>query len=258
VRTSEIFKRLHALLLIAVALWCFATAVAGGLVGLVLGNLRLPVIVAAASSPAAGAGANIGISAVAALTAAVTHVRAGRIDWRVFAWMTPPSVIGALAGGLLSGAVPGDALLIAIGITLIVFGIDLLRRRRPRPTAGTGSESASAAVVSGLVIGLLGGFVGLILGSLRIGALLRFVGADAFRAIGTNVSVGFCLGVAGVLGHLNGGVDWTLLAVGAAASVPGAMLGSRLTGRLDEQQLLQAVGAVLVVAGAGMAAQGLF
>jgi uncharacterized protein len=258
VRTSEIFKRLHALLLIAVALWCFATAVAGGLVGLVLGNLRLPVIVAAASSPAAGAGANIGISAVAALTAAVTHVRAGRIDWRVFAWMTPPSVIGALAGGLLSGAIPGDALLIAIGITLIVFGIDLLRRRRPRPTAGTGSESASAAVVSGLVIGLLGGFVGLILGSLRIGALLRFVGADAFRAIGTNVSVGFCLGVAGVLGHLNGGVDWTLLAVGAAASVPGAMLGSRLTGRLDEQQLLQAVGAVLVVAGAGMAAQGLF
>jgi uncharacterized protein len=258
VRTSEIFKRLHALLLIAVALWCFATAVAGGLVGLVLGNLRLPVIVAAASSPAAGAGANIGISAVAALTAAVTHVRAGRIDWRVFAWMTPPSVIGALAGGLLSGAIPGDALLIAIGITLIVFGIDLLRRRRPRPTAGTGSQSASAAVVSGLVIGLLGGFVGLILGSLRIGALLRFVGADAFRAIGTNVSVGFCLGVAGVLGHLNGGVDWTLLAVGAAASVPGAMLGSRLTGRLDEQQLLQAVGAVLVVAGAGMAAQGLF
>jgi len=31
------------------------------------------VIVVAASSPAAGAGANIGVSAVAALTAAVTH-----------------------------------------------------------------------------------------------------------------------------------------------------------------------------------------
>jgi uncharacterized protein len=224
----------------------------------VLGNIRLPVVVAVASSPAAGAGANIGISAVAALTAAVTHVRAGRIDWRVFAWMTPPSIIGAVAGGLLSGAIPGDALLISIGVTLIVFGIDLLRPRRLRPTQRTGSESAPAAVVSGLVIGLLGGFVGLILGSLRIGALLRFVGADAFRAVGTNVSVGFCLGVAGVFGHLSDGVDWTLLAIGAAASVPGALLGSRLTGRLDEKQLLRAVGAVLVVAGAAIAAQGLF
>jgi uncharacterized protein len=223
----------------------------------VLGNLRLPVIVLAASSPAAGAGANIGISAVAALAAAVTHVRAGRIDWRVFAWMTPPSIVGAIAGGLVSGAISGEVLLVAIGVTLIVFGIDLLRPHRSRPPAGTGSESAPAAVVSGLAIGLLGGFVGLILGSLRIGALLRFVGADAFRAVGTNVSVGFCLGVAGVLGHLSGGVDWTLLAVGAAASVPGALLGSRLTGRLDEHQLLRAVGAVLVVAGAALTAQGL-
>jgi uncharacterized protein len=224
----------------------------------VLGNIRLPVIVLAASSPAAGAGANIGISAVAALAAAITHVRAGRIDWRVFAWMTPPSIVGAVAGGLASGAIPGNALLIAIGVTLAVFGIDLLRPHGDRPTVRAGSESAPAAVVSGLVIGLLGGFVGLILGSLRIGALLRFVGADAFRAVGTNVSVGFCLGVAGVLGHLSGGVDWTLLAVGAAASVPGALLGSRLTGRLGEQQLLRAVGAVLVAAGAAMAAQGIF
>jgi uncharacterized membrane protein YfcA len=222
----------------------------------VLGNLRLPVIVLAASSPAAGAGANIGISAVAALAAAVTHVRAGRIDWRVFAWMTPPSIAGAVAGGLVSGAISGDVLLIAIGVTLIVFGIDLLRPRGNRPASRAGSESALAAVVSGLAIGLLGGFVGLILGSLRIGALLRLVGADAFRAVGTNVSVGFCLGVAGVFGHLSGGVDWTLLAVGAAASVPGALIGSRLTGRLEEQQLLRAVGAVLVVAGAGMTVQG--
>jgi uncharacterized protein len=223
----------------------------------VLGNIRLPVIVLAASSPAAGAGANIGISAVAALTAAITHIRAGRIDWRLFLWMAPSSVVGAVIGGLVSGAIPGDALLIAIGATLIFFGIDLLRPTRDGARAQQGVIRPGAAVLWGAVIGLLGGFVGLILGSLRIGALLRFIGADAFRAVGTNVAVGFCLGVAGVLGHLNGGVDWTLLAVGAAASVPGALLGARLTGRLNEQQLLRAVGAVLLVAGAAMIVEGL-
>jgi hypothetical protein len=212
------------------------------------------VIVLAASSPAAGAGANIGVSAVAALTAAVTHIRAGRIDWRVFAWMAPPSIVAALLGGLLSGAVPGNVLLAVIGVTLLVFGVDLLRPRReqlPRPDA----VNPTAAVVTGAAIGLLGGFVGLILGSLRIGALIRFVGGDTFRAVGTNVAVGFCLGVAGVFGHLTGGVDWTLLAVGAAASVPGALVGARLTGRLDERQLLRAVGAVLLVAGTALLLQ---
>jgi uncharacterized membrane protein YfcA len=222
----------------------------------VLGNIRLPVIILAASSPAAGAGANIGISAVAALAAAVTHIRAGRIDWRVFAWMTPPSVAGAVLGGLVSGAIPGDALLIAIGGTLLLFGVDLLRPRRHRSEARADETSPAAAVVSGAAIGLLGGFVGLILGALRIGALLRFVGADSFRAVGTNVAVGFCLGVAGVLGHLTTGVDWTLLALGAAASVPGSLLGARLTGRLAEEQLLRAVGAILLVAGTAMIVQG--
>jgi uncharacterized membrane protein YfcA len=220
----------------------------------VLGNIRLPVIVLAASSPAAGAGANIGVSAVAALTAAVTHIRAGRIDWRIFLWMAPPSVLAAAAGGLLAGEVPGDILLAVIGVTLFAFGLDLLRPRRNdarRPE----SVSPAAAVATGAVIGLLGGFVGLILGSLRIGALIRFVGGDTFRAVGTNVAVGFCLGVAGVLGHLTGGVDWTLLVVGSAASIPGALLGARLTGRLDEQQLLRAVGVILLVAGSAMLVQ---
>lgn len=220
-----------------------------------LGNIRLPVVVLAASSPAAGAGANIGISAVAALAAAVQHIRAGRIDWRLFAWMAPPSMAGAVVGGLVSGRVPGNALLFAIGVTLLVFGIDLLRPRRPTGSAGEHRISVRGALLTGAAIGLLGGFVGLILGSLRIGALLRFVGADAFRAVGTNVAVGFCLGVAGVFGHLPGGVDWTLLVIGAAASVPGAILGARLTGRLDEQQLLRAVGVVLIVAAAALFVQ---
>jgi uncharacterized membrane protein YfcA len=248
---------LHALLLVAVGLWCFVTALGGGLVGLVLGNIRLPVLVLAASSPAAGAGANIGVSAVAALAAAVAHIRAGRIDWRLFAWMAPPSMAGAVLGGLLSGEVPGNALLIAIGVTLLAFGVDLLRPKPDSRRSESERVSPAAAVVTGAVIGLLGGFVGLILGALRLPALLRFVGADAFRAVGTNAAVGFFLGVAGVFGHLPGGVDWTLLGIGAATSAPGAILGARLTGRLDERQLLDSVGLVLLVAGAALILQGI-
>jgi uncharacterized membrane protein YfcA len=235
----------HAVSLALVAIWCFLVALAGGAVGLVLGNIRLPVILLVATNPAAGAGANIGISGVAALTAAIAHVRAGRVDWRLFAWLTPPSIAGAVVGGYLSGLVPKNAFLFSIGIFLLLMAADLLR---PKPPVEPRRMTRLETILVGGGIGLLGGFVGLILGSLRLPAMLR-MGEPLAKAIGTNVAVGFFVGAAGVVGHLPGGVDWRLLAVGSAASVPGALLGSRLTGKLPEQQLKRAIAAVLIVAG---------
>ncbi|MEA2478184.1 MAG: uncharacterized protein QOJ07_106 [Thermoleophilaceae bacterium] len=242
--------------LVGVAAWCFLVALAGGMVGLVLGNIRLPVLLLAASSPAAAAGANIGVSGAAALTAAIAHGRKGRIDWRLVAVMAPPSVAGALAGGYASGLLPSRVLLLVIGVALLYFGVDLLRPKRPRSDAAT-SEGLNlrAAVVAGGLIGLLGGLVGLILGALRMPALIRYVGESPSLAIGTNVTVGVFVGAAGLVGHAPGGIDWTLFAVGCAASVPGALIGSRLTGRLSEPQLLRAVGIVLLVAATGTLVQ---
>jgi uncharacterized protein len=242
---------------VAFAAWCFAVALAGGLVGLVLGNIRLPVVLLLASSPASAGGANIAISGVAAATASVTHVRAGRVNWRLFAWMAPPSVVGAFVGGYLAGVVPADVVLLAIAVVLVYSGIDLLRRRpTPRVDGAEAHIDIRAAVVSGALIGLLGGFVGLILGSLRMPALLRLVGEPASRAVGTNLAVGVCVGVAGLVGHLpSAAPDWKLIAVGGAASIPAALIGARLTGRLSEPALIRAIGFVLLVAGAGAAIQ---
>jgi uncharacterized membrane protein YfcA len=43
--------------------------------------------------------------------------------------------------------------------------------------------------------------------------------------------------------------------VGGAASIPAALIGARLTGRLSEPALIRAIGFVLLVAGAGAAIQ---
>ena len=124
-------------------MWCFVVAFAGGLVGLVLGNIRLPVVLLASATPAAAAGANIGISGVAAATASVAHIRGGRVNWRLFAWMAPPSVAGALVGGVVSGELPENVLLAVIGLTLLYFGADLLRTKHGRCRPG-GASSTSA------------------------------------------------------------------------------------------------------------------
>lgn len=250
--------------LVAFALWCFVVAAAGGLAGLVLGNIRLPATLLVTSSAAAGGGANLLISAAAAGAASVTHVRAGNVNWRLFAWMAPPSIAGAVLGGYLAGVIDEDLLLVCIAAVLLYSGLDLLRwRPRTAPAAQRGPGepgprdfNRSAAVLSGTLIGVLGGLVGLILGTLRMPALLRFVGERVRSAVGTNLTVGVCVGIAGALGHLPSvAPDWRIAAVGAAASIPGAVLGARLTGRLSERQLVRAIGAVLLVAAAVMALQ---
>lgn len=247
--------------LIALALWAFAVAFFGGLVGLVLGNLRLPLVVLLATSPAAGAGANVAISGAAAFTSAYAHWRGERVNWRLFAWMAPTSLLGALIGGLVSGILPDRALLGAIAVAVLYGAAEVLRYRRPQSAdrrVPTDRELLLSAALIGFGVGLLGGIVGLILGSLRLPAMVRWAGVGPYAAVGTNAAVGVVVGIGGLVGHLPSGVDWDIFGVGAAASMPAAYLGARFTGRLDEDQLLRAMAAVLAVAGVAMGAQAIF
>jgi uncharacterized membrane protein YfcA len=87
-------------------------------------------------------------------------------------------------------------------------------------------------------------------------ALLRLVGAGPARAAGTNLAVGVCVGIAGALGHLpSEAPDWRVAAVGAAASMPGAVMGARITGRLSEEALIRAIAVVVAVAAVATGAQ---
>ena len=229
----------------------FVAGFLGSLVGLVLGSLRLPAVLLASGSPAAAAGANIAVSAAVALTGGLAHARAGRVSWPIVAWMTPPSVAGAFAGGYFAHAVPSRLLLAGIALLLAWNGLDLLLELRAAPET---RRPRLAAVVSGGLIGLLGGAVGLILGTLRLPALLRSVGLTAHAAVGTNLVVGFFLGTAGFAGHLARlEVDWAVLAVSLAGAVPGAWLGARYTGRVPEALLRRLVGVALLAVAAAIA-----
>jgi uncharacterized membrane protein YfcA len=171
--------------------------------------------------------------------------------------MTPPSVVGALIGGYVSGLLPSSLLLVLIGALLFYFGVQTLVSQRPvRGDAAPLSPRMRPAVVWGLGIGLLGGLVGLILGTLRVPAMIRHIGETPHRTVATNLVVGFWLGIAAVIGHLPSGVDWGLMLLGSLASIPGAILGSRVTGRLSERQLLNGIGVVLLIVGTVTVARG--
>jgi uncharacterized protein len=222
----------------------FVAGYLGSALGLVLGTLRLPLIVLASGSPLAGAGTNIAISAAAAAAGSVRHVREGRVDW-------------AVVGALLADDVSERLLYAVIAAVLVWSGIDLaLRPIAPRTRA---RPRLAPAVVAGAAIGAIGGAVGVILGTLRMPALVRSVGLDVRRAAGTNLVVGFLLGVAGFAAHAAAlEVEWGILAAGFAGAIPGGWLGARWTGVVSERTLRLGLGATLFAVGLAFATQAAF
>jgi uncharacterized protein len=226
----------------------------GAAVGLVLGTLRLPLVLLLSGNASSAAGTNIAISAAAAASGGWQHSRAGRVDWRVVAWMTPPSIAGAFLGGLLGHLVPETILFTGVALVLAWNGVDLLFR--PIAARPAGQPRLGPAVGFGFAIGLVGGAIGVILGTLRVPALLRAVGMTPHRAVGTNLVVGFFLGVFGFAAHaIRLEVEWAILAAGLVGAVPGALLGARMTGRLSERTLRQALGVALLVIAAAFAVE---
>jgi uncharacterized membrane protein YfcA len=220
----------------------------------VLGTLRLPLLLVLAGSPSAGAGTNIAISAAAAASGGFRHAREGRVDRRIVLWMAPPSIAGAVVGGLYGDRLPERALLTGVAAVLAWQGLDLIARPfRERPRA---EPRLASAALFGLVIGAVGGALGVILGTLRMPALLRAVGLPAAKAVGTNLVVGFFLGVAGFAAHAARlDVEWGLLAAGLAGALPGAWLGARVTGRVSEEALRRAIGVALLAIAAAFAVE---
>jgi hypothetical protein len=247
----------HQILLLTLV--SFLVGVLGGFVGLALGTLRLPALLLIGVAPSTAAGTNILVSALSALVGGLRHIRDRRVNWRIVALMGGPAVVGSFAGGFASSsAVPEGALIIVAGTFVIWQSVEFMMRLRQAVaarqfTSGTqtqlspGREALEA--VAGLVVGLVGGAVGLILGSVRLPILIR-LGVDPRVAAGTNLVIGFLLGAFGFVGHgVKGEVDPVILTAMGLSGMAGAYIGAQLTGRASINVLLVTMSGVLLVAG---------
>ena len=248
----------------------YGVGVLGGAVGLALGTMRLPFLLLLGMPAPVAAGTNILVSTLSAVTGSVRHLRERRVDFRVVAVQGIPAVIGAFIGGFTSGLAPESLLIGLAGILVVWQGLELLlraRRERPRESpvaavpdargdparSGIGRWSAgriSAEALVGFAIGLLGGAVGLILGSLRLPALITILGIDPRVAAGSNLVIGFLMGSFGWVGHVvRGQVDYPLLILMGLTGMAGTFQGARLTGTMSLRGLLMLMGLVLLVVG---------
>ena len=238
--------------------------VLGGFVGLALGTMRLPALLLIGIPAPSAAGVNIMVSSLSALTGSIRHLREGRVNLRIVLVMGVPAFVGAFIGGFGSRWAP-EALLVSLAGLLVFWqGVEFLIRVVPRGgRPGSGQENPWGETPAftrnrmgleagiGLAVGLLGGAVGLILGSIRLPALIRILRVDPRIAAGTNLFIGFVMGSVGWIGHVaQGHVNYPLLAMMAASAMVGSYYGAKLTGRVSLDRLIGVTGVALLGVGA--------
>jgi uncharacterized membrane protein YfcA len=249
-----------------IALLSFLLSFIGAAVGLVLGHLRLPLLVAYLASPPAGAACNLLVSGVGALAGTANHLRNGRVSWSVLALMGLPSVTGAvIAAYLFANHVSAFWSHVVIGVMLVVSGVNLVRsgKKVEAPEGPARGPNVPLEVVIGLALGALAAVTGLMLGSLRLPMMIRWLRIDPRVAVGSNMAIGCLTGLVGAATTFltATGLPWreigAAIAILAPPTVLGGWLGGWLTGRLKKETVQRLAGWIIGVTGVWMVGQGL-
>lgn len=175
---------------------------------------------------------------------AISHARAGRVQWRTGLIFGGAGMAGAYAGGLLSRFIPGTVLLIGFAVMMIATAVAMLRGRRNLETSEVeGRLPMTKIVAEGLVVGLVTGLVGAGGGFLVVPALALLGGLAMPVAVGTSLIVITMKSFAGLGGYLSSvQIDWTVALAVTAAAVLGALIGARLTAMVNPDALRKVFG----------------
>ncbi|NQW20621.1 MAG: sulfite exporter TauE/SafE family protein [Chloroflexi bacterium] len=232
----------------------FVMGFIAGMVGVALGAVRLPVMLAMGFNPVIAAGTNLGVTILSGTAASWPHWREGRVVARVVLVIGLPTIIGSLLGGLFADEVIVWMLLSLIAsLTALSSAISFWQwwagYRRSRQSNGTHPAAANVGSSSGvnlnpqnqalyggigLVIGIIGGAGGLVMAVLRFPILINVIRMDPRRAAGTNNVIGVLAGIFGFIGHaVNMNFDISVLAVMGITGMIGSFFGARLTGRVS-------------------------
>jgi uncharacterized protein len=248
-------------LLIAIAGLSFALAFIGAAVGLVLGHLRLPLLIAYLGSPGAGAMTNLIVSGCGALAGSARHVRDGRVSWVVLTLMGIPSAVGAVVAVLIFVRINPSWSYLVIGVVLVISGANLIRRKAQGQPGGPISLARRVVVEGaiGLGLGALAAVTGLMLGSLRLPMMIRSLRMGPKEAVGTNMAVGCLTALVGAAAGLltgPGRLDWLVMAVVVPPTLLGGYLGGWLTGRISKEAVQRLAGWIIAIAGVILVGQG--
>jgi uncharacterized protein len=236
-------------------------------------------------SVAVAAGTNIGVSTFGATAAAIRHFRQKNISFQTFLIMAATGSIGGFIGSVFTIYIPGTILLGLIAAIVLYEAFVIIKSSRKKkdeetsrsnnnegdnnnmnlthgPSSALPSNPSNPSNISrvrnkqyiftesliGFGIGFVGGLVGLILGSIRLPAMISVLKMETKVAVGTNLAASSLTGASSLVGHLiNGNVNFLIMFTMGPAAMLGGYMGAKYTGRFSEGSLKLIIGIVLIV-----------
>jgi uncharacterized protein len=238
-----------------------------GLTGVGAGSLTTPLLITVFGvHPAVAVGTDLFFACVTKLAAGWRHEKLGHVDWDVLR----PMIIGSSSGALLTlGVIWGldiapqqmaSLLRRMLAVTLIVSASAMILRivldasrtedERQDKITSAPPRPFSYPLTLGVILGITVTLTSIGAGAIGVVALTALYPAMAAkRIVGTDIVHAIPLTFLAGLGHLTlGNVDTTLLLALLAGSIPGILIGSRLTLRLPDWVLRGTLVIALLVA----------
>jgi uncharacterized protein len=235
-----------------------------GMTGVGGGSLMTPLLILFFGiHPTTAVGSDLLYAAATKTGGTLVHGLSRTIDWRVVGRLSAGSVpataltLLALAQLDLRGAVAGGLITGALGCSLFVTGIALIFRRKilAAYAAHVGKLSSRHTVLltiaAGAVLGVLVSISSVGAGALGMTILiLLYPDLPMERIVGSDIAHAVPLTLLAGTGHwMLGSVDWHLVGVLLAGSLPGILLGSLLSTRVPDAVLRFVLAFTLILVG---------
>ena len=234
-----------------------------GMTGVGAGSLTTPLLITGFGiHPAIAIGTDLFFACVTKLAAGWRHNKLGHVDWRIL-W---PMAAGSLTGAIITLlslrllALPADVtammlrrilsatLLVSAAAMTVRLTLDLLRPAHAEEpdTSPVTPTICPRLIATGFALGVMVTLTSIGAGAVGVVALTAlFPAMAAKRIVGTDIVHAIPLTLVAGVGHMTlGHVDTSVLLALLAGSIPGILLGSRMTLHLPDWALR----GVLVVA----------
>lgn len=215
--------------------------------------------------PVTAVGTDLVYGAITKIVGAWVHWKQGSVDLPVVRKLATGSVPGGIAGALLVIVLPRFThnaehfVKRAIGTLLVLVAVILIVRILSPIAPVTPSAkrlkflSEKGTVIWGAVVGFCVGMTSVGSGSLLAPFLMMLYPSKPSRVVGTDVfHAAILVSVTGLAHATSGGVEWSLIPVLLAGSIPGVLLGSRIAARVPARPLRTCLAALLLFTGYSM------
>jgi uncharacterized membrane protein YfcA len=240
----------------------FGVGLLVGMTGVGGGSLMTPLLILLFGiHPATAVGTDLLYAAATKTGGSVAHGWAKSIHWpaviRLASGSIPASILTLLVlwhfdlNGESSRSLVNLVLCFALILTAssLIFRKALLERYRWRLEQLDPSTTARATVVVGAALGVLVSISSVGAGAVGVTALLLlYPKLPMVRIVGSDIAHAVPLTLVAGLGHwATGAIDWPLMGVLLAGSLPGILLGSYCANRVPETALRLVLATTLIV-----------